>query len=347
MRDRILMPVTTQLQLRVFGTLPASADVDGDYLGAVADIAAWCEDGGCTGVRSYTDNSLVDPWLVAQEVIRGTSTLSPLVAVQPVYMHPYWAAKLVATLAHLHGRRVFLNMVAGGFVNDLIALADEEDHDRRYGRVVEYASIVKRLLANDGPVTFDGEWYQVKNLKLEPPVPEHLRPGYLVSGSSPAGMLAARAIGASAVQYPKPAPEYTLASPTADLEDKGIRIGIIAREDADEAWHIAWQRFPGEQRGRIMHRLAMARSDSMWHQQLSQLGEESAADRSPYWLHPFENYKTFCPYLVGTYQDVAETVARYLDSGFRTFILDIPHEAEDLAHTQVVFDLARTRARAA
>jgi alkanesulfonate monooxygenase len=295
----------------VFGTLPASADVVGDYLGAVADIAAWCEDGGCTGVLIYTDNSLVDPWLVAQEVIRRTSTLSPLVAVQPVYMHPYWAAKLIATLAHLYGRRVFLNMVAGGFVNDLIALADDEDHDRRYDRVVEYASIIKRLLSDDGPVTFTGEWYQVKNLR------------------------------------PKPAAEYAIASPEADPEDKGIRIGIIAREDADEAWRIAWERFPGEQRGRLMHRLAMARSDSMWHQQLSQLGEASAADRSPYWLHPFENYKTFCPYLVGTYEDVAETVARYLDSGFRTFILDIPYDAEDLAHTQVVFDLARARAQAA
>jgi len=341
------MPATTQPQPRVFGTLPASADVEGNYLDAVSDVAAWCEEGGCTGVLIYTDNSLVDPWLVAQEVIRGTSKLSPLVAVQPVYMHPYWAAKLIASLAHLHGRRVFVNMVAGGFVNDLIALADDEDHDQRYERVVEYATIIKRLLADDGPVTFAGEWYQVKNLRLQPAVPEHLRPGYLVSGSSPAGMLAARAIGASAVQYPKPAAEYAIASPEADPEDKGIRIGIIAREDADEAWRIAWHRFPGEQRGRLMHRLAMARSDSMWHQQLSQLGEASAADRSPYWLHPFENYKTFCPYLVGTYEDVAETVARYLDSGFGTFILDIPHDAEDLAHTQVVFDLAKARARAA
>jgi len=43
----------------------------------------------------------------------------PLVAVQPVYMHPYSVAKMVSTLAFLHQRRVFLNMVAGGFKNDL------------------------------------------------------------------------------------------------------------------------------------------------------------------------------------------------------------------------------------
>ena len=52
-----------------------------------------------------------DPWLVAQLIIQSTHALSPLVAVQPVYMSPYAAAEMVATLGHLHGRRVDLNMV--------------------------------------------------------------------------------------------------------------------------------------------------------------------------------------------------------------------------------------------
>lgn len=341
------MAVTTRATARIFGTLPGSDDVPRDYLRTVADVAAWCEDGGCTGVLIYTDNSLLDPWLIAQEVIRTTTTLSPLVAVQPVYMHPYEAAKLVATLADLHERRVYINLVAGGFVNDLAALGDDEDHDRRYDRLVEYATIMRRLVADEGPVDFEGEWYQVRNLRLRPAIPDHLQPGYLVSGSSPAGMLAARALDATAVQYPKPTDEYEAMDDDAEPKDKGIRIGMIAREDADEAWRIAWERFPGEKRGRLMHRLAMATSDSMWHQQLSRLGEADRSERPSYWLHPFENYKTFCPYLVGSYDDVATTVARYLDLGFTTFILDIPQEASDLAHTQVVFELARARAEAA
>jgi alkanesulfonate monooxygenase len=332
---------------RVFGTLPSSTDVEGDYLQAVADVSRWCEAGGCTGVLIYTDNSLVDPWLVAQEVIRETRELCPLVAVQPVYMHPYAVAKLVASLAELHGRRVYLNLVAGGFVNDLLALGDETEHDRRYDRLVEYTSIIQRLLADEGPVTHEGDWYQVANLTLRPRVPDRLRPGYLVSGSSPAGMLAARTLGATAVQYPRPAAEYLATFDGAQAEDKGIRIGILAREDADEAWRVAWERFPGDQRGRLMHRLAMATSDSMWHEQLSGLGRASDSERPTYWLHPFENYKTFCPYLVGSYESVAEMVAGYLASGFATFILDVPFEADDLKHTQVVFDLAGARAAAA
>ena len=127
------------------------------------------------------------------------------------------------------------------------------------------------------------------------------------------------------------------------IDAKGIRIGIIAREDADEAWRIAWDRFPEEPRGRLLHRLAMATTDSFWHRQLSRLGGPAPQERPPYWLHPFENYKTFCPYLVGAYDDVAQTLARYLALGFTTFILDVPSEADDLVHTQIVFERASSR----
>ena len=153
--------------------------------------------------------------------MRHTSTLCPLVAVQPVYMHPYGVAKLVATLADLYQRRVYLNMVAGGFLNDLRSLGDETEHDRRYERVVEYTSIVQQLVADEGPVSLEGEWYQVRNLRLKPGVAKHLRPGYMVSGSSPAGMSAARRLGATAVQYPKPVSGYDESSPGDDDRRQG------------------------------------------------------------------------------------------------------------------------------
>src|SRR5207237_9496798 len=110
--------------LQVFSTCPSSLITPDNYLERVTQVARWSEHAGCTGILIYTDNSLVDPWLVAQKVIESTTLLSPLVAVQPVYMHPFAAAKMVASLGFLHGRRVFLNMVAGGFKNDVTALTD-------------------------------------------------------------------------------------------------------------------------------------------------------------------------------------------------------------------------------
>ena len=75
-------------------------------------------------------------------------------------------------------------------------------------------------------------------------------------------------------------------------------------------------------------------------------GRRVGYERPPYWLHPFENYKTFCPYLVGTYENVASSIAEYLDLGFTTFIVDVPLEQEDLTHVGIVFDRAQELAPA-
>src|SRR6059058_1505565 len=195
-------PVAPSTPVRIFSTAPQSLGASPDsYLRNIAEVAAWSEEAGCTGILVYTDNGIVDPWLVAQVIIENTTALCPLVAVQPVYMHPYSVAKMVASLAFLHGRRIYLNMVAGGFKNDLTALGDDTPHDDRYERAVEYTLIVKRLLEDGGPVTFQGRYYRVKNLKLLPALPHELAPGILISGSSEAGARAAEAIAATRVKY--------------------------------------------------------------------------------------------------------------------------------------------------
>jgi len=326
--------------IEVFTTCPQSrSTAPADYLRVVRNVAAWSDEAGCTGMLIYTDNGIVDPWLVAQTVLQSTRKLSPLVAVQPVYMHPYTAAKMVASLAFLHGRRIHLNMLAGGFKNDLVALGDVTPHDERYARTVEYTLVLRRLLEADAPVTFEGRYYQVQNLRMAPALPSELFPGLLISGSSEAGRQAAIAIGATAVEYPKPLTESNAsgAGSTPGEGRRGIRVGIIARADAEEAWRIAYARFPDDRRGRLAHRLAMQTSDSLWHRQLSELAAREAARGDPYWLWPFETYGTFCPYLVGDYGTVSSQVARYLSLGATCFILDIPHEAIDLESAGIVF----------
>jgi len=328
--------------LQIFSTCPQSRDsASDDYLRRVIEVARWSEAVGCTGILVYTDNSIVDPWLVAQIILQNTERLCPLVAVQPVYLHPYAAAKMVASYAFVHRRRVYLNMVAGGFRGDLHALSDPTDHDDRYARVQEYALIIKRLLESPNPVTFEGRYHTVRNLRMTPSVPPELMPGMLMSGSSPAGLATARAIGATSIIYPRPPGEEIPAS-AAGLR-RGARIGVIARADSDEAWRIAHQRFPDNRRGRVLHQLAMTTSDSTWHKQLSDRPDEAGGEESPYWLWPFQTYKTFCPYLVGSFEQVVEYLALYLARGYRTYILDIPHSYEDLECASTAFAAALAR----
>ncbi len=299
------------------------------YHRQVRDVALWSEAADCEGILVYTDNGLLDPWLVSQLIIQSTSRLSPLVAVQPIYMHPYTVAKIVTTLSLLYGRRIDLNIVAGGFKNDLVALGDRTPHDQRYARLTEYTSIIQRLLEGGPPVTFRGEFYAVTNLRLVPALDPDLMPRILLSGSSPEGVEAAKRLGALPVRYPEPASQTSLNGGPAF----GIRVGIIGREDGAEAWRIARERFPEDRRGQATHQLAMKVSDSAWHRQLSAIASQLSAE-SAYWMVPFQNYKTFCPYLVGSYEQVGEELRHYLSSGCRAIILDVPPNETELCHVR-------------
>ena len=108
---------------------------------------------------------------------------------------------------------------------------------------------------------------------------------------------------------------------------------------ADDAWRIANERFPEDRKGRLTQELATKTSDSEWHRQLSAQEERPAGEDSPYWMRPFHTYKTFCPYLVGSYQDVAHEIAAYVSLGYRTIVLDIPPSEDELRHINSVFGL--------
>jgi alkanesulfonate monooxygenase len=334
------------MTLKIYSTCPQSKDVAPErYLEAIRETARWSEAAGCTGMLVYTDNGIVDPWLVSQAAIAATEHLNPLVAVQPVYTHPYTVAKAVSSLAYLYGRSVHLNMLAGGFRNDLLALGDDTPHDDRYVRTAEYTNIVTGLLRGE-TVNLDGRYHQVSGLKLAPALPPELRPEVLISGSSPAGRAAAAEIGAIPIRYPQPLDVAEEVEPNS-----GVRVGIIARDDADEAWRVAHERFPTDRAGQIAHKMAMKTSDSSWHHQLSEQAASAAPaaldeEPDPYWLGPFQNYQTFCPYLVGSTDRVAAAVAHYLDQGTDLFVLDIPPAAEELEHAGRVFARAQEMARA-
>ena len=163
------MSTLERSQIEIFSTSPQSKDFPQDaYVKQVIDVATWSEQAGCTAILVYTDNSIVDPWLVSHIILQNTKTLCPLVAIQPLYMHPYSVAKMVASFGHLYKRRIFLNMVAGGFKNDLIALNDTTPHDDRYTRLIEYTTIIKLLLSTPDPVSYEGKFYKICLLYTSP-----------------------------------------------------------------------------------------------------------------------------------------------------------------------------------
>src|SRR5580765_92306 len=160
-KDSTALGLQAMAPVQQFSTCPSPAAPTDRYMEQITQLAQWSEKAGFTGTLVDTDNSLVDPWLVSQILIENTRSLCPLVAVQPIYLHPYAVAKMVSTLCFLHGRRVFLNMVASGFKNDLFALSDTIPGDARYQKLVEYTKIIRQVLQARAPVSFEGQFYRL------------------------------------------------------------------------------------------------------------------------------------------------------------------------------------------
>src|SRR5438874_1537459 len=59
--------------LQLFSTCPQSFGFDKEsYARQVRKVARWSERCGCQGILVYTDNSLLDPWLVSQIIVEST-----------------------------------------------------------------------------------------------------------------------------------------------------------------------------------------------------------------------------------------------------------------------------------
>src|SRR5207237_8211771 len=133
---------------------------------------------------------------------------------------------------------------------------------------VECTLIVRPPGSAPEPITHVGRYYRVENLRMTPPVPPELAPGILISGSSEAGARAAEAISATRVKYPQPPGEEALQAVNGS-GPAGIRVGIITRPGADEAWEVAHRRFPEDRKGKITHKLAMQVQVSQWQKKPS------------------------------------------------------------------------------
>ena len=169
------------------------------------------------------------------------------------------------------------------------------------------------LVSSRSAVTFEGSHYRVYGRQL-PPLPAEAIPVVYVTGSSPAAANAAMQLDATRVLPPRSC------APTRGRI--GVRLGILARSEAAEAWELARDRFPIDAARRLQHRLEMRWSDSDWHRQLSRLRDAGDSCATRYWLEPFDNGRAPSPYLVGGYRGVARELAQLMRDGVGGFMVD-------------------------
>jgi alkanesulfonate monooxygenase len=320
--------------IQVFSTAPRVPDASQSWK-STQRVIEWSDRYGCTGILIFTGNDThIDPWLTAQVVLQTTATLSPLVAVNPIYMHPFTAAKMVSSLGWLYARKVYLNLVTGTALNYLQALHGELTHDERYERLTEYATIVRSLLADQGLTTFHGRFFQVSNLQLRPRLPRELLPDLLLAGQSPAARRTSAAVGGAWLQMLQPNLERGLEGARA------VHFGIITRPTNAEAWGAAQSLFPENRDDQQVLEYSMTNTDSVWKHRMKAIADGTGPAAPGYWLAPFRNFQADCPFFVGDHEQVAALVRALIASGIDRFVLEIPPAEEEFANIAAAFDLA-------
>jgi dimethylsulfone monooxygenase len=92
-------------------------------------------------------------------------------------IHPVFAARAAATADHITGGRFGLNLVAGFNPNTFAPFgAQLEDHETRYAHAAEFVDLLKRCWTAEESFTFEGRFYQSRNVLLRPQPIQHLPP---------------------------------------------------------------------------------------------------------------------------------------------------------------------------
>ena len=112
------------------------------------------------------------------------------------YHHPLMVANRMVLLDHLTRGRVMLGVGPGALVSDAYMLGIDPQAQRR--RMDEALGIIMRLLTETGPITYESEWFCLREalLHLRPYTHPHF-PIAVAAASSPAGMTLAGKYGAA------------------------------------------------------------------------------------------------------------------------------------------------------
>ena len=312
---------TRPASVAYLGQIARSAEQLG-FEAALTPTGAWCE----------------DAWVSTAMLSSVSERLKFLVAFRPGLISPYLAAQMAVTFQNLSGGRLLLNVVTGGESHEQRMFGDFEDKDSRYARCREFLQIVRALWSGE-TLNYPGDYLQVENARLgqrPDPIPE-----IYFGGSSPAGLQVAAEQADVYLTWGEPpkavAEKITKVSELAEEHGRqlrfGIRLHVIARDTAEEAWAEADRLLSGisdEQIARIQS--GLQRSEAVGQQRMLSLNG-GRKDRLEVYPHLWAGVGLVRggagTAMVGSHRDIADLVEEYRQAGISEFILSgYPHLEE-------------------
>ncbi len=330
------------------GTSDGARPVTLNYLKQIAQAA----DGlGYHGVLIPTGRSCEDSWVVASALAPLTERLRYLVAIRPGIISPTVSARMTATLDRLSGGRLLINVVTGGDPDENRGDGIHLSHSERYEVTDEFLRIWRRVLQGES-VDFEGKHFKVENAKaLYPPVQKPYPPLYFGGSSDAAHDLAAEQLDVYLTWGEPPA---AVAEKIADVRARaarhgrtvkfGIRLHVIVRETAEEAWQAAGRLIAHISAGTIdAAQQSFARFDSEGQRRMAALhgGRRDQLEIAPnLWAGVGLVRGGAGTALVGDPQQVAARIKEYADLGIESFIFSgYPHLEEAYRFAELVFPL--------
>jgi len=165
----------------------------------------------------------LDAWSTAAALAAVTERLEIMIAVRPTFHPPALCAKQAASLDHLSGGRVSLNVVSSWWQDEARQYGVEFDaHDARYARTAEWLAVTTGLWT-EARFSYHGQYYRVDDAILEPKPAHGGRPVLYAGGESDAAKnLIARSCDAYLMHGDPPA---KIAARVADLTARRARSG--------------------------------------------------------------------------------------------------------------------------
>ena len=333
---------------RYLGTSHGARGVDLAYLRQIAQAA---DDLGYFGVLLPTGRSCEDSWVVASALAPLTDRLRFLVAVRPGLQTPAVAARMAATLDRISDGRLLINVVTGGDPVELKGDGLFLDHGARYAVTDEFLRVWRGLLSGE-TVSHEGQHIRLEGGQLLFPPVQQPYPPLWFGGSSDAGIeIAAEQID-TYLTWGEPVHDVALKIEQARLAAArrgrrlrfGIRLHVIVRETAAEAWTAADRLITHVDDASVAKAQAVfARMDSVGQQRMSRLhgGRRGQLEISPnLWAGVGLVRGGAGTALVGDPETVALRMKEYMALGIEAFILSgYPHLEECYRFAELVFPL--------
>jgi alkanesulfonate monooxygenase len=310
--------------LAYLGQVARSAEQLG-FEAALTPTGAWCE----------------DAWLVTAMLTEVTERLKFLVAFRPGLISPTLSAQMAATFQRHSRGRLLLNVVTGGESAEQRAYGDFLDKEQRYARCDEFLDIVTRLWRGE-TVTHHGDHLQVEGARLAT-LPDPVPDLYFGGSSGPAGPVAARRTDVYLTWGEAPAAVDKklrwMNGLAREVRESGralrygIRLHVITRDTADEAWRQADRLIEGVDEAmvrKVQENLARSESEGLRRMRELHGGSRDNLEVSPnLWAGVGLVRGGAGTALVGSHTEVADRIEEYARLGLSEFILSgYPHLEE-------------------